>query len=364
MKGSKQCLVVVDEYGDGIKPNLREGKWCLSSEEQKLLRLDKFSNKLQTEEIIISLHPDLVIGDNKIVDGLNIDKTFELHLLSNILRNSRNICEYFKDSGNTRLQSSKLSTVLGYKPEMVRGDVDNPSYYKESIDAIKKKADKFICIKDKKFNFSLFEEQLKEREIKLFRYDDVEHDSDKLKDFIKSDSGCLLTNYALARGTECLSLLNYQDGNLSDSSLRCTVNLVSCIPQGAVGVVSRGPGILCIIGSPGDPALYNRLQVELNKTPYNNYNKFVFLLGEKLPPGVEIIKKEYKFPNSKKELDEHLDSIEQGCIIYYYEGTSNDQGFDQLCAWLRGASVPLIYSRCFPNSENISILDLDTMFPQ
>ena len=63
-------------------------------------------------------------------------------------------------------------------------------------------------------------------------------------------------------------------------------------------------------GTPGDPAVYTQLQVELNKTPYNKSNKFVVLLGEKLPPGVEIIKKEYKFPNSKKEFDEHLGSIE------------------------------------------------------
>ena len=53
MKASKQCLVVVDEYGDGIKPEIREGKWCLSPEEQELLRLDKYS-KLQTGQIIIS----------------------------------------------------------------------------------------------------------------------------------------------------------------------------------------------------------------------------------------------------------------------------------------------------------------------
>jgi len=171
------------------------------------------------------------------------------------LRNSRNICEYFKDFGDTALDSSKLSTVLGYKPEVVKGDIDNPSYYKESIDAIKKKAGKFICIKNKKFNFSLFEEQLNKREIELFSYDDVEHDSDKLKDFIKSDSGCLLTNYTLARGTECQSLLNYQDGISSFSMLRCTVNLVACIPQGGVEVFSSGPGLLIIHGSPGDPTV-------------------------------------------------------------------------------------------------------------
>ena len=80
---------------------------------------------------------------------------------------------------------------------------------------------------------------------------------------------------------------------------------------------SLGPGILELQGSPGDPALYTRLQVKLNKEPYNKYDTFIFLLGEKLPPGVAIIKKEYKFPNSKKEFDEHLDCIEQGCIIYY-----------------------------------------------
>ena len=152
--------------------------------------VDKYST-LQTEEIIISLHPNLVF-DPKHVYGLNINKTFEEHFLSNILRNSRNICKYFKDFGDTSFPSSKLSTVLGYKPEVVKGDIYNPSYYKESIDAIKKKADKFICIKEKKwFNFFLFEEQLNKREIKLFRYDDVENDSDKLKDLIKSDSGCL-----------------------------------------------------------------------------------------------------------------------------------------------------------------------------
>ena len=250
-KAKKQCLVVVDEYGEGFLPILR-GKWCLSPEELELLRLDKFST-LQTEEIIISLHPSQ-LRDPKLVEVLNIDKTFEEHFLSNILRTSRSICEYFKDCGNT-LESSKLSTVLGYKPEVVKGDIDNPSYYKESIDAIKKKADKFICIKNKKFNFSLFEEQLNKREIELFSYDDVEHDSDKLKDFIKSDSGCLLTNYTLARGTECQSLLNYQDGISSFSMLRCTVNLVACIPQGGVEVFSSGPGLLIIHGSPGDPTV-------------------------------------------------------------------------------------------------------------
>ena len=209
--------------------------------------------------------------------------------------------------------------------------MDNPSYYKESIDAIKKKAGKFICIcicmKGNMFNFSLFKEQLMERAIKLFRYDDVEHDSDKLKDFIKSDSGCLLTNYALARGTESISLLNYHDVFSDASMLRCAVNLVQCIPQGGVVVISAGPGILVLRGYPGDPALYTRLQVELNKEPYNKYNKFVFLLDEKLPPGVAIIKKEYKFPDSKKEFDEHLDCIEQGCIIYYNEGRSIEQEF-------------------------------------
>ena len=117
-------------------------------------------------------------------------------------------------------------------------------------------------------------------------------------------------------------------------------------------------------GTPGDPAVYTQLQVELNKTPYNKSKKFVFLLGEKLPPGVEIIKKEYKFPNSKKEFDEHLESIEQGCIIYYYEGTSNYQGCAQLRVWLIGTSVPLIHSRCSPNSVNIILFDFDTRYPQ
>jgi len=86
---------VVDEYGDGILPQFREGEFCLSPEEQELLRLDMFS-KLQCKEIIISVHPGLVL--HKVVDGLNINKTFELHFLSNILRNSGNICKYFKDS--------------------------------------------------------------------------------------------------------------------------------------------------------------------------------------------------------------------------------------------------------------------------
>ena len=72
MKARKQCLVVVNEYGDGIGPDLREGKWCLSPEEQELLRLDKFS-KLQYKEIIISVHPHVTLFDSKIVDGLNID---------------------------------------------------------------------------------------------------------------------------------------------------------------------------------------------------------------------------------------------------------------------------------------------------
>ena len=130
------------------------------------------------------------------------------------------------DYGYINSENSKPSTVLGYKPELVRGDVDNHRYYKESIDALIKKAVKFICIRDSKFNFSLFKEQLNERDIKLFRYDDVEHDCDKLKDFMKSDSGCLLTNHELARGTECQSLLYYQDGFSSFSMLRCTVNLV------------------------------------------------------------------------------------------------------------------------------------------
>ena len=159
-KAKKQCLVVVDEYGEGFLPILR-GKWCLSPEELELLRLDKFST-LQTEEIIISLHPNLV-GDSKLVDGLNIDKTFEVHFLSNILRNSRNICEYTKDFGDTDFRSCKFSTVLGYKPEVVQGDMDNPSYYKESIDAIKKKADKFICIREEKFNLSLKNSLIKEK---------------------------------------------------------------------------------------------------------------------------------------------------------------------------------------------------------
>ena len=172
------------------------------------------------------------------------------------MRNSRNICKYFKDFGDTSFPSSKLSTVLGYKPEVVKGDIYNPSYYKESIDAIKKKADKFICIKEKKwFNFFLFEEQLNKREIKLFRYDDVEHDSDKLKDLIKSDSGCLLTNSELARGTECQSLLYYQDVNSSFSTLRCTVNLVvfttgccrSVLPGTRNPHYTRIPGRSCCI---------------------------------------------------------------------------------------------------------------------
>ena len=44
------------------------------------------------------------------------------------------------DYGYINLKNSKPSTVLGYKPELVWGDVDNPSYYKESIDAIFKES--------------------------------------------------------------------------------------------------------------------------------------------------------------------------------------------------------------------------------
>ena len=75
-----------------------------------------------------------------------------------------------------------------------------------------------------------------------------------------------------------------------------------------------------------------------------------------------MIKKEYKFPNTKQEFDKHLDSIEQGCIIYYFEGTTiNDQDAEQLSKWLSGITVPFIYSRCSPNSVHI-ILHL--VFPQ
>ena len=257
MKASKQCLVVVDEYGDGFGARVREGKYCLSPEQEELLRLDKFS-MLDAKEIIISINPTLM-RDSELYNRLNIDKTFEVHFLLRILRNSGNICKHCIDYGYINSENSKPSTVLGYKPELVRGDVDNPSYYKESIDAIIKKADKFICIRDNKFNFSLFKEQLNERDIKLFRYDDVEHDCDKLKDFMKSDSGCLLTNHELARGTECQSLLYYQDGFSSFSMLRCTVNLVQCIPLGVVQVVPQGSGVLMMQGTPGDPAVYTQL---------------------------------------------------------------------------------------------------------
>ena len=124
-----------------------------------------------------------------------------------------------------------------------------------------------------------------------------------------------------------------------------------------------GPGILELQGSPGDPALYTRLQVELNKEPYNKHSKFIFLLSEKLPPEVAILKKEYKFPDSKKEFDEHLDCIEQGFIIYYNYGRSILQGFN-LYKWLWGTSVPLIYSGCSPNSVTIFICEQDAMYQQ
>ena len=100
--------------------------------------------------------------DSKFADGLNKDKTFEEYFLANILRNSRNICEHIKyNFGDFSFRSSKLSTVLGYKPEVVKGDMDNPS--KESIDAIKKKADKFICIREEKFNLSLKNSLIREK---------------------------------------------------------------------------------------------------------------------------------------------------------------------------------------------------------
>ena len=242
MKRNKQCLVVVDEYGDGKHFEIKDGKFYLCPEDQELLRLDKFSI-LDIKNIIISLHPDIVY-DSKLVHGLNIDKTFEEHFLSNVLRNSKNIFDRFKAAGSVNLNSSKLSTVLGYKPEVVKGDVDNSSYYMESIDMIKKKTDKFVCIEYDKLNFSLFEEELKRREITLFRYDNVEHDSGIFKDFIKSKSGCLLTNYNLARGTECQSLLLYQKGiHVGSELLRCTVNLVYCIPDSNVDVNSPSPGL-------------------------------------------------------------------------------------------------------------------------
>ena len=102
--------------------------------------------------------------DSKFADELNKDKTFEEYFLSNILRNSRNICEHIKyNFGDFSFRISKLSTVLGYKPEVVKGDMDNPSYYKESIDAIKKKADKFICIREEKFNLSLKNSLIREK---------------------------------------------------------------------------------------------------------------------------------------------------------------------------------------------------------
>ena len=79
-----------------------------------------------------------------------------------------------------------------------------------------------------------------------------------------------------------------------------------------------------------------------------------------------MIKKEYKFPNTKQEFDKHLDSIEQGCIIYYFEGTTiNDHGAAsaaQLISWLRGISVPFIHSICLPNSVIILLYDVDTVF--
>ena len=362
VKTSKHCLVVVYEYGDSFRPEFRKGKYCLSQEEQEVLRLDKFSSTfLDTKEIIIAIHPNLEIC-SKLVDGLHIDESFQVHFLSMIMRNSSNICEHFKDLGYIIYGNSKLSTVLGYKPELVEGDENDPSYYRKPIDAMTKKANKFICLKDDKFNFSLFEEQLNKREITLFRYDDVEHASDTIKSFIRSESGCLLTNYALARGTECQSLINYQNHSLSACLLRCTINLVNCIPQSRVEVIPTGQEILRIRGSPGDPALYTQLKIELNKAPFNKSNKFVFLFDEKLPPGVEIIKKEYKFPNSKEEVDKHLDSIEQGCITYHHKGTINDPVVLKLVFWLRETSVPLIYSERLPHSVYITLYDLDNHY--
>ena len=75
---SKQCLVVVDEYGDGLGARVREGKYCLFPEQEELSRLDKFS-KIDTHEIIISLNPTL-IRDSELYNGLNTDKTFEVLL--------------------------------------------------------------------------------------------------------------------------------------------------------------------------------------------------------------------------------------------------------------------------------------------
>ena len=77
--------MVVDEYGDGFGARVREGKYCLSPEQEVLLRLDNFS-KIDGKEIIISINPTLM-RDSELYNRLNIDKTFEVHFLLRILRN-------------------------------------------------------------------------------------------------------------------------------------------------------------------------------------------------------------------------------------------------------------------------------------
>ena len=350
----------MDEFGDEIALNreFKEGRWRPVLDPKQSSFLVPVLNSLEVEYLVISLHPGLLdyITTGKIVDGLFKENTFEVQYLNIILRNTQRIVENYEEFGAN--MGGRPLSVLGTKPVQIKGDPTTFAYYSEALNAMEN-VKKFLVLHRNKFNLELFTEEAGRRNIPIFPYSQKE-DGKNLDKFQNEDSGCLITKYGKARGTESTAVLIFEDSveNACLVSLRTSSHLVTCLPESTANVSVEGPGILHIRGLREEPAPYRKLQEILKE---RKYKKIVFLHDDDFPQEeVELFNKSLQsiplepgYPSSQEELDKHL-STQERCILY--SGLSVERE-DQLSSWLEGKSIPLVTAGCASNCVDIALFD-------
>ena len=130
MAGKKRGLVILDEFGDGFF------RHHLDEETQGFLNLDQYFI-LPVENLVISMHPDLLdSNNNRPVEGVIGKEEFSEHALHSVMRNTTGIVQHHKDLGYTTFTHCIPLTVEGPAPVLLKGNFNHPDFYQQCLKTV------------------------------------------------------------------------------------------------------------------------------------------------------------------------------------------------------------------------------------
>ena len=363
--------LLIDEFGDTLDKLTVEDK-------EEMLRVTGSLACIEGKHLIISLHPRCKIDVRKLKD-----LGYEISELKYIMRNTASIWKYDK-SVSVSERDSLTSTVLGLQPDYISGSQDK-DFYNKILEAVCiKKSRKFVClIPDESdrpaYNNDQFEAELvkylkveDEKNLDMLTYDDNQFkaelgrrgietfeylkvgDEKNLNKFLESQGGCLITRYEHARGTECTTLLVFDNNQNSDSRrLRGTTHLVNAqldINNLPFSVGEPEPNYILIEGDAHDPGVYSSLVDKMLEKRVERYIlikditlffKELFLNeleSRRLPLPVKKTPIPRSSLHSVEDIKTHLHENRSGGIMYDRENIGG------CLEWIGAESkIPIIY---------------------